>query len=103
MKKIILFIVMVIATSPVYALTQKQEQKKHKREHMHQLHKENKILQRWMAESEKKCDQYHKQEFHSCYINSMKDMHINSKIQFSTETEEAFEKATRSSQNTSID
>jgi len=92
MKKILIVIMFTLTMSPAYAMThkQKQEQQRRRHEYLHQLHKENKILQRWMTTSEKNCSQFHGKEFHECYISSMKDLHTKSNVKFSPETEKEF-------------
>lgn len=105
MKKITLFVAFMLATSPAFALThkQKQEQIRHRHEHLHQLHKENKILQKWMSASEKNCVQYHGNDFHNCYIRSMKVYRAKSDIKFSPETEKAYRSAIKPPKHTIID
>lgn len=92
MKKVIVALMLVLATSPAYAMThkQKQEQQRLRHQHQHQLHKENKIMRKWMDISEKNCKGYQGAEFHSCYIDSMKDIRAKSNISLSPESEQTF-------------
>lgn len=97
MKKILSAMILVMATSPAYAMSHKQ------RIYQHRLHKENKILQRWMMQSEKNCTSYRNQEFYMCYVKSLSEIHAKSRIKFLPETEKHFRVAIKPPRNTIID
>jgi hypothetical protein len=95
MKKILLFLIFVIISSPVFALSHKQRREhiRHVHAHWRMLHRENKILRSWMKKSEIRCHNFQGIDFHYCYIHSMKEIHARSKIRFSSETEKMFRNA----------
>jgi hypothetical protein len=97
MKLIILALTLVVASTPTYALT--HEQKKARAQHhahLHELHRENKILQMWMATSERSCTQYTGPDFRSCYISTLKSLRDkNPNVKFSPETQDTFDKIVR--------
>lgn len=106
MNKVALsMILLIFASSSAHALTtkQKREQQHLRHEHMHKLHQENKILNKWMATSEKNCSKFQGNEFHICYIKSMNELHEKSNIKLSSETEKMFKGATKPPRNTLID
>jgi len=90
---------LVIATSPAYSMThkEKQEQQHKRHQHLHMLHKENKILNKWMEASEKNCKSYRGDEFHACYIRSMKENRSKSNVTLSPESEKTFNTVTKTS------
>jgi hypothetical protein len=91
MKTILLTLLLTIATSPTYAVTQKQH------EHwlmLQQQHREFQLLKKWMGEAEVQCKQYTEDEFHVCYQNALKSIRAKNNIKLSPGTQETFDKLT---------
>jgi hypothetical protein len=97
MKLIILALALVVASTPAFALTQEQKKARAQyRAHIHELHRENKVLQMWMTTSERSCAQYAGTDFRSCYVSTLKSLRDkNPNVKFSPETQDTFDKIAR--------
>lgn len=92
MKLLILALILIVATTPAYALTHQQKEARAKHHaHLHMLHKEHKVLSMWMAQAEKDCAFYTQEEYRACYRSTLKTLHEKSHIVFSPETQETFD------------
>ena len=87
MKAIVLGLFLALASTPALA---SKNSERHK--HMRELHKEHKIVAKWMTKAESDCA--HDADFHSCYVKSIKDQRA-SHPKFSPETEKMLNNLTK--------
>jgi len=87
MKALILGIALALVASPALA---SKNSERHK--HLHQLHKEHKVVQQWMSESESACI-HAGENFHGCYIGHLNELRAKNP-KMSPETEESLNKLT---------
>ena len=94
MKAIVLGLILAIASSSALAHeTKKQRYERHK--HVQLLHREHKIVQRWMDKAEVDCAHFHGDEFDVCYKSSIRDQRAAYHQPLSPETEHTIHEITK--------
>lgn len=90
MRAIVLGLFLALASSPALA---SKNSERHK--HVQLLHKEHKVVQKWMDKAEVDCAHFHGDEFDVCYKSSIKDQRAAYHQPLSPETEHTIHEITK--------